>query len=224
MVIEAQIAPQPDESGCHSRILQPEGGERGNPLVLCDNRPMEMNLTRQFLIAMPGLSDPIFARSLAFVCEHGERGAMGIIVNRSLGMTLSTLFEQIDVDLHRPDLVDLQVCFGGPVQTDRGFVLHQPLGSWQSTLAITDELGLTTSKDVLLAVGDGGGPEQVFVTLGYAGWEAGQLEKEIAQNSWLTVEADPKIIFDLPADERYDAALALLGIDFAMLSEEAGHA
>ena len=185
---------------------------------------MEMNLTRQFLIAMPGLNDPIFSRSLAFVCEHGERGAMGIIVNRSLGMTLSTLFEQIDIDLHRPDVADLQVCFGGPVQTDRGFVLHQPLGSWQSTLAITDELGLTTSKDVLLAVGDGGGPEQVFVTLGYAGWEAGQLEKEIAQNAWLTVEADLKIIFDLPADERYDAALALLGIDFAMLSEEDGHA
>ena len=185
---------------------------------------MEMNLSRQFLIAMPGLTDPIFSRALAFICEHGERGAMGIIVNRPLGMTLSTLFEQIDIDLHRLDVADLGVCFGGPVQTDRGFVLHEPLGSWQSTLAVSDELGLTTSKDILLAVGEGEGPERLFVTLGYAGWEAGQLENEIAQNSWLTVEADTKVIFDLPPEERYGAALALLGIDMAMLSEEAGHA
>lgn len=185
---------------------------------------MDLNLSRHFLIAMPHLSDPIFSRALAFVCEHSERGAMGVIVNRPLGMTLSTLFEQIDVPLHRPDVADLPVCFGGPVQTDRGFVLHEPLGSWQSTLTVSDEMGLTTSKDVLLAVGDGGGPQRMFVSLGYAGWEAGQLETEIGRNDWLTVEADPKVIFDLPPDERYDAALKLLGIDLAMLSEEAGHA
>lgn len=185
---------------------------------------MEMNLSRQFLIAMPSLDDPIFSRALAFICDHSERGAMGIIVNRPLGMTLSTLFSQIDVELRRPDAAELPVCFGGPVQTDRGFVLHDPLGNWQSTLAVTDEIGLTTSKDVLLAMGEGGGPERLFVTLGYAGWEAGQLENEIAQNSWLTVEADLNIIFDVPAEKRYDAALALLGIDMAMLSEDAGHA
>lgn len=183
-----------------------------------------MNLSRQFLIAMPNLADPVFSRALAYVCEHSERGAMGIIVNRPLGMNLSSLFEQIEIDLHRPDVADLPVCFGGPVQTDRGFVLHEPIGNWQSTLAINDELGLTTSKDVLQAMGEGGGPQRLFVTLGYAGWEAGQLESEIAQNSWLTVDADPRIIFDVPADERYDAALALLGIDMAMLSEETGHA
>lgn len=185
---------------------------------------MEMNLSRQFLIAMPNLSDPIFARSLAFICEHSEQGAMGVIVNRPLGMSLSSLFEQIDVELRRPETADLSVCFGGPVQADRGFVLHEPLGNWQSTLAVGEDLGLTTSKDILLAMGEGGGPDRLFVTLGYAGWEAGQLEKEIAQNTWLTVDADLKIIFDLPAEERYDAALALLGIDLAMLSEEAGHA
>ena len=185
---------------------------------------MELNLSRHFLIAMHHLNDPIFSRALAFVCEHSERGAMGVIVNRPLGMTLSTLFEQIDIELHRPDVAELPVCFGGPVQTDRGFVLHEPLGNWQSTLTVSDEMGLTTSKDVLLAVGDGGGPERVFVSLGYAGWESGQLEAEIARNDWLSVEADPKIIFDLPADERYTAALNLLGIDLAMLSEEAGHA
>jgi putative transcriptional regulator len=123
-----------------------------------------------------------------------------------------------------PDVADLPVCFGGPVQTDRGFVLHEPIGNWQSTLTISDDMGLTTSKDVLLAVGEGGGPERIFVSLGYAGWEAGQLETEIARNDWLSVEADPKVIFDLPPDERYEAALQLLGIDLAMLSEEAGHA
>jgi len=185
---------------------------------------MDLNFSRHFLIAMPNLVDPIFARSLAFVCDHNERGAMGIIVNRPLGMTLTTLFEQIDVELHRPDVAELQVCFGGPVQTDRGFVLHQPLGDWQSTLPVSDDMGLTTSKDILLAVGEGTGPEQIFVTLGYAGWEAGQLENEIAQNAWISVEADPEVIFSLPATERYEAALKLLGIDMAMLSEDAGHA
>ncbi|WP_432722132.1 YqgE/AlgH family protein [Jeongeupia wiesaeckerbachi] len=185
---------------------------------------MDLDLSRHFLIAMPSLADPIFAKTLTFVCDHNDKGAMGVIVNRPVGMTLTTLFEQIDVELHRPDVAELPVCFGGPVQTDRGFVLHTPLGEWQSTLSVSDEMGLTTSKDILLAVGEGGGPEKMFVTLGYAGWEAGQLEAELAQNSWISVEADPEIIFALPAEERYDAALKLLGIDVAMLSDEAGHA
>ncbi|GHD69121.1 MULTISPECIES: YqgE/AlgH family protein [Jeongeupia] len=185
---------------------------------------MDLDLSRHFLIAMPSLADPIFAKTLTFVCDHNDKGAMGVIVNRPVGMTLTTLFEQIDVELHRPDVAELPVCFGGPVQTDRGFVLHTPLGDWQSTLSVSDEMGLTTSKDILLAVGEGGGPEKMFVTLGYAGWEAGQLEAEMAQNSWISVEADPEIIFALPAEERYDAALKLLGIDVAMLSDEAGHA
>ena len=182
-------------------------------------------LKHQFLIAMPHMADPNFAHSLTYIVEHTANGAMGLVVNRPQELNLADILEQLRPEIDPPARYQgVPIYIGGPVQTDRGFVLHRPVGGWQSTLAITDELGLTTSKDVLLAVGDGGGPEQVFVTLGYAGWEAGQLEKEIAQNSWLTVEADPKIIFDLPADERYDAALALLGIDFAMLSEEAGHA
>lgn len=185
---------------------------------------MDMNLSQHFLIAMPNLEDQIFSRALVLVCEHSPEGAMGIIVNRPLGMTLSTLFEQINLPLLRENVQELPVCFGGPVQTDRGFVLHQPVGGWQSTLTLNPGLGLTTSKDILVAVSEGGGPEQMFITLGYAGWEAGQLETEVAQNTWLTVNADPKVIFDLPADERYDAALKLLGIDMAMLSEEAGHA
>ncbi|WP_157314170.1 YqgE/AlgH family protein [Chitinibacter sp. GC72] len=185
----------------------------------------EMNLSRHFLVAMPSLADPIFARSLILICEHTAAGAMGVILNRPLGMNLQTLFEQIEVELHRPDVADLPVHFGGPVQTDRGFILHSPLGSWQASLAVSDSLGLTTSRDILSAVGEGGGPAQMFVALGFAGWEAGQLEKEIAENSWLTVPMDDmKILFEVPSDERYEAALALLGIDVAMLSKDAGHA
>ncbi len=196
---------------------------------LCDNWVMEnantMNLSRHFLIAMPNLVDPIFAKSLTYVCEHNEKGAMGVIMNRPLGMTLTTLFEQIDLEMHRPDVAELPVHFGGPVQTDRGFVLHTPLGDWQSSLIISPEIGLTTSKDILLAVSEGKGPEKLFVSLGFAGWEAGQLEKEIFENSWLTVPVETmQQLFDIPSEERYAAALALLGVDVAMLSKEIGHA
>ncbi|MGQ5524471.1 YqgE/AlgH family protein [Chitinimonas sp. PSY-7] len=183
-----------------------------------------INLSRQFLIAMPAMADPIFAKSLVYVCDHNAEGAMGVIVNRPIGMDIRTLFEQVDIELQREDVAEQQVYFGGPVQTDRGFVLHQPLGNWQSTMSVEDDLGLTTSKDVLLAVGSGAGPERLFVTLGYAGWEAGQLEGELAQNAWLTVEADIEVVFGLPAEQRYEAALKLLGIDMAMLSDTAGHA
>ncbi|QDQ26892.1 YqgE/AlgH family protein [Chitinimonas arctica] len=183
-----------------------------------------INLTRQFLIAMPAMADPIFAKSLVFVCDHNEQGAMGVIVNRPLGMDMRTLFQQIDIELQREDVAGQEVYFGGPVQTDRGFVLHQPLGNWQSTMSIEDELGLTTSKDVLLAVGSGDGPERLFISLGYSGWEAGQLENELGQNAWLTVDADIEVVFALPPEQRYEAALKLLGIDMAMLSDTAGHA
>lgn len=192
---------------------------------MCDNSAMQpINLSRQFLIAMPAMADPIFAKSLVFVCDHNEQGAMGVIVNRPLGMDMQTLFLQVDIELQRTELAEQAVYFGGPVQTDRGFVLHQPLGNWQSTLAVEDDLGLTTSKDVLTAVGGGGGPDRLFVSLGYAGWEAGQLEGEMAQNAWLSVEADIEVIFSMPSEQRYDAALKLLGIDMAMLSDTAGHA
>ncbi len=184
-----------------------------------------LNLSRHFLVAMPSLSDPIFARSVILICEHTSSGAMGIILNRPLGMTLQTLFDQLEQELHRPDVSELGVHFGGPVQTDRGFLLHTPIGDWQSSLIVSSELALTTSRDILTQIGEGGGPERLFVALGFSGWEAGQLEKEIAENSWLTVPMqDMQILFDTPVDARYDAALALLGIDMAMLSKEAGHA
>jgi putative transcriptional regulator len=182
------------------------------------------NFTHHFLIAMPGMADPNFANTLTYVCEHNTDGALGIVINKPIEMTLSTLFEQIEIKLRDEDLRETHVHFGGPVQVDRGFVLHRPLGNWQSTLAISDELGLTTSKDVLEAVGRGEGPRDVLVSLGYAGWSAGQLENEIAQNAWLTVEADPTVLFDTPAEARLPAALKLLGFDFSRLSEGAGHA
>jgi len=182
-----------------------------------------VNLTHHFLIAMPAMVDPHFANSLTYVCEHNPEGALGIVVNKPIDMTLSALFEQIEIPIGDRALRDTSVHFGGPVQIDRGFVLHRPVGNWQSTLAINDSVGLTTSKDVLEAAGRGEGPKDIFVSLGYAGWSAGQLEMELAQNAWLTVEADPNVVFDLPAEGRLPAAVRLLGIDISRLSDTAGH-
>jgi len=182
------------------------------------------NLTHHFLIAMPAMADPFFARTLTYICEHNDQGALGLVVNRPIEMSLRALFEQIDVPLEAPNLIRLPVHFGGPVQVDRGFVLHRPVGQWQSTLTVQDGIALTTSKDILQAAGRGEGPEQILVTLGYAGWAPGQLEHELGQNAWLTVGAKPDVIFELPPEERLAAAMELLGVDFASLSDTAGHA
>jgi len=183
-----------------------------------------VNLIHHFLIAMPRMEDPYFSRTLTYICEHDDRGAMGIVLNRATEMTLGALYEQIQIPLEALDLAGRTIHFGGPVQMDRGFVLHQPEGSWQSTLPVQDGIALTTSKDILVAVGRGEGPEKMLVTLGYAGWGAGQLEQELAQNAWLTVPATEEVIFDLPADARLQAAMDMLGVNFGSLSEEAGHA
>jgi putative transcriptional regulator len=183
-----------------------------------------IDLTHHFLIAMPNMVDPYFAKSLTFICEHNDQGALGVVVNRPIDLSLQALFERINLRLKPRDLHDLPVYFGGPVQTDRGFVLHQPVGEWHSTLKVRDHIGLTTSKDILEAVGNGGGPTKMLVTLGYSGWAAGQLEHELGQNAWLSVEAGEQIIFDLPAEEKLPAAMELLGVDFASLSEDTGHA
>lgn len=183
-----------------------------------------VNLTDHFLIAMPSMSDPNFAKSLTYICEHNDQGALGVVVNRPIDMTLRALFEQIEIPLLDDERGNLPVYFGGPVQVDRGFVLHRPAGEWQSTLAINGETGLTTSRDILQAVGEGKGPGQLLVSLGYAGWAPGQLEQDLTQNSWLTVAADLDLVFDLPAEQRLTAAMQLLGIDLARLSDEVGHA
>jgi putative transcriptional regulator len=183
-----------------------------------------VNLTDNFLIAMPTLEDPYFSNSLIYICEHNENGALGIIVNRPIDMNLAGLFEKIDIKLAAENLANLPVYFGGPVQLDRGFVLHRPVGHWQSTLAVNSEVGLTSSRDVLNSVGSAGLPAEIIVTLGYSGWDAGQLEDELAQNSWLTVPAKAEILFDMPPEERLPAAMQKLGISFTQLSDVAGHA
>ena len=194
------------------------------PVPLMDN----VSLAHHFLIAMPAMADPNFARTLTYICEHNGEGALGIIVNRPIDMDLATLFERVNIPLEATDAVGnfkaMPVYFGGPVQTDRGFVLHRPSGQWQSTLKVTDDIGLTSSRDILQTMSSTGEPHEVLVTLGYAGWSAGQLEWELSQNAWLTVAAKPQIIFDLPSEERLPAAMQLLGIDFANLSDTAGHA
>jgi len=184
-----------------------------------------VNLTDHFLIAMPAMSDPYFSGSLVYVCEHSENGAMGIIVNRPIDMTLSVLYEKIDLVLEHHEFADLPVYFGGPVQLDRGFVLHRPVGQWQSTLAAPGgEIGLTSSRDILTAFGATGEPRDVIVTLGYAGWGAGQIEDEMGQNAWLSLPARHDILFGLPPEDRLPATMQQLGISFSQLSEVAGHA
>ena len=193
-----------------------------------------INLTNHFLIAMPGLQDMEFARSVVYLCEHSERGALGLIINKPTDINLQKLFDKVEMSLGRADLVQQPVMQGGPVQTERGFVLHDPLvwvedgtekeAVYASTLAIPGGLEMTTSKDVLEALAEGAGPRRLLITLGYSAWGEGQLEAEIADNAWLTVDADQTVIFDTPIHERYDRALALLGVQAWMLSPEAGHA
>jgi putative transcriptional regulator len=188
-----------------------------------------IDLTNQFLIAMPGMADDTFAGTVVYLCEHSEKGALGLVINKPIDIKLKNLFEKVELSLDRKDLADQPVFFGGPVQTERGFVLHERSGGdgdspYTSTLTIPGGLEMTTSKDVLEAMSNGAGPRRVLVTLGYSGWGAGQLEEEIGRNGWLNVNATPDLIFDTPVEQRYERALQLLGIDPRMLSQEAGHA
>ncbi len=183
---------------------------------------MNVRLRNHFLIAMPGMEDSIFAHSITYLCEHNEHGAMGIVVNRPLELSFDDIFEHLEI----PGFVhhhDQPVLAGGPVQTDRGFVLHPSGPQFQATLEL-GELGLSTSQDVLFAIADGTGPERYLITLGYAGWEAGQLEQELGDNAWLTCPADNAILFDLPFDQRLNAAAARLGVNLSLLTSQAGHA
>lgn len=187
-----------------------------------------INLTNHFLIAMPSMHDEVFGRSVVYMCEHSERGALGLVINKPSDIRVSDLFNKVELPLARPDLAEQPVFQGGPVQTERGFVLHDPVGTaeesiYASTLTIPGGLEMTTSRDVLEAMSSGAGPRRVFVSLGYASWGQGQLESEITENSWLTVEAKPELIFDVPVERRYDEALGLLGLQAWMISPEAGH-
>jgi putative transcriptional regulator len=208
-----------------------------------------INLTHHFLIAMPGLEDATFAKSVVYLCEHSERGALGLVINKPSELSMTGLFDKVDLPLHRQDLVHAPVLQGGPVHTERGFVLHEamiahppetsteaealsavseptatPESVYASTMSIPGGLEMTTSKDVLEALSTGAGPRRVLISLGYAAWGEGQLESELAENSWLTVAADTHVIFDTPIEQRYERAMALLGLAPWMLSSEAGHA
>jgi putative transcriptional regulator len=196
-----------------------------------DSAPI--NLTNHFLIAMPGLHDELFGRSVVYMCEHSQRGALGLVINKPSDIILKHLFDKVDLPLTRKDLADTPVFFGGPVQTDRGFVLHEAIFAdadkpadpvYASTLVIPGGLELTTSKDVLEAISIGSGPRKVLVSLGYSAWAEGQLESELGENSWLTVAADSRLIFETPVAQRYEHALQLLGLESWMLSPDAGHA
>lgn len=192
-----------------------------------------INLTNHFLIAMPALDDETFSRSVVYVCEHNQRGALGLVINKPADMKMAALFDKVDLPLKRQDLTDNPVFHGGPVQTERGFVLHEPIWVtsedskeplYASTMVIPGGLEMTTSKDVLEALSSGAGPRRVLVSLGYAAWGEGQLESELGENAWLTVGADPEVIFDTPVAQRYERALSLLGVQSWAISSQAGHA
>ena len=192
-----------------------------------------INLTHHFLIAMPGLEGEPFSRSVVYLCEHSARGALGLVINKPSDIDLKGLFDKVELPLRRDDLVGIPVFHGGPVQTERGFVLHEAVFArgdapaepvYASTMTIPGGLEMTTSKDVLEAMSTGSGPRKVLVSLGYSAWGEGQLESELAENSWLTVSADAAVIFDTPVEQRYARALMLLGLEAWMISPEAGHA
>jgi putative transcriptional regulator len=181
-------------------------------------------LTHQFLIAMPALTDPNFFQTVVYISEHNPSGALGLVINRPLNLSLGQLLEHLQIATDRPDLAAMPVFHGGPVQPEQGFVLHSPVGHWGATLRVTERIGITTSRDILQATARGEGPESLLVTLGYAGWGPGQLEQELVENAWLSGPADFDILFHTPSERRWLAAAALLGIDLNLLSTDAGHA
>lgn len=181
-------------------------------------------LTNQLLIAMPSLRDPNFARTVAFLCQHGEDGAMGIMINRLSEYRLGDVLAQMNLQSELAEVADAPVLIGGPVQPERGFVLHTSEGSWESSFHISPQVSVTTSRDILAAIAAGHGPRHALVALGYSGWSPGQLEQEIVENSWLTAPATEALLFQTPLDERWQAAAHLLGVNLSQLASHAGHA
>lgn len=182
------------------------------------------SLTNHLLIAMPGMADPNFNSTVTLVCEHNEEGALGIVINRPLNMKLGGLLEQLQLDQADQAIASAPILDGGPVGRERGFVLHKPHGKFETSVAVSDEIQLTLSRDVLDAMAAGTGPDKSLVALGYAGWEAGQLEMEMLQNTWLSVPANPEIIFDVPFNDRWSVAAKIIGVDISQMSLHAGHA
>jgi len=184
----------------------------------------DTHLKNHFLIAMPTLADTYFGHSITYICEHNEKGAMGIVVNRPTALTLADMFEHLNINLYDTQHSHNHILSGGPVQAERGFVLHRTPHAWEATVKLSDGICMTTSRDILDAIAHNQGPEESLIALGYAGWGSGQLEQEMAQNTWLSVEADPDIVFSTPCDQRWQAAAQLLGIDLSLISRDIGHA
>ena len=182
------------------------------------------SLTNHLLIAMPQLNDPNFAQTVALICEHTDKGALGIVLNKPLPMKLSDVLSQMKLEAKSEQIGEMPVLRGGPVHTDRGFVLHRPGGQWDHTHKVSDTIQVTTSRDVLAAMARGEGPSDAFIALGYAGWESGQLERELKENAWASMPVDARVVFDLPFEERWAGAWRLMGVDVDRLSPEAGHA
>lgn len=197
-------------------------------LVTCgpciDIMSVAMNLTNQFLIAMPALADPNFYRTVTYLCAHNSEGAMGIVINRPLDLNLDEVLGHMDIEATDPYVKEMRVIQGGPVQTERGFVIHRPAGEWDTVLPVGGDVAIATSRDILAAIAQGEGPDNAVVALGYAGWGAGQLEREVAENAWLSGPADTNIMFNVPYEDRWESAARLLGVDLGRLSGEAGHA
>jgi len=186
-----------------------------------------MNLTNHLIIAMPGLADPIFEKTVSFICQHTEQGAMGLTINRPIAFSFSELLEQLNIPLSDNSLASTPVYLGGPVGTGHGFILHSNdtgPAVWEQTLTINEHISLTSSKDILQAIAHGEGPSEYLITLGYAGWSKGQIENEMTQNSWLNVPADNDIIFRTPSDQRWESAAMKLGVDIHLISGDIGHA
>ena len=181
-------------------------------------------LTNHFLIAMPAMQDPNFHQTVTYICQHNEEGALGIVINRTIDLTIGDVFTQMKIDSIATASSKSPVHYGGPVQVERGFILHEDIGDWDSTLEVDESTGLTTSRDILEAMAHNSGPNRALLALGYAGWGAGQLEREISENAWLNGPADNELIFSTPVEERWSSAAGLLGIDLSLLSTDAGHA
>lgn len=206
-----------------SRSSRPRASRQGKSGTNRADGPA--SLTGHFLIAMPGMGDPNFTRGITFVCQHSEDGAMGLVVNRLSDYNLGDVLSQMHMPCARQEVATEPVLVGGPVQPERGFVLHASgAREWDSSYRVNDALTVTTSRDILAAMADGEGPARVLVTLGYAGWGAGQLEQEMRENAWLTVQADNQVLFDTALDERWGAAVALVGINPANLTSYSGRA
>jgi putative transcriptional regulator len=182
------------------------------------------NLTNHFLIAMPSLMDINFSQSVTYICEHNENGTLGITINKPVDVKLSEIFNQLNITSDNKKLNNQNIFAGGPVQMDRGFLLHTPCGNWKSSLQVTDSISVTTSKDILEAIANNNGPENVVIALGYAGWAMGQLETEISENAWLSCPANEDILFHTPADQIWEKAARLMGVDLTLLSHDTGHA